>query len=116
MVLRRDSNGYVPFARCVFALVALLGLVWMVAAATYSRSQQQFYVGDEDGTVTSFRGQNADILGVRLSRPYEATEVTLDRLSDYDASTVRRGIDADSLDDARLVVMRLAGNATEAPR
>ena len=115
MVLRRDSSEYVPFARRVFALVALLGLVWMAAAATYSRSQQQFYVGEEDRTVTIFRGQDADILGISLSRPYEATNVTLDRLSDYDASTVRKGIDADSLDDAREVVMRLAGNAIEAP-
>jgi PPM family protein phosphatase len=116
MVLRRDSGGYVPSARRVFVLVVLLGLVWMAAAATYSRSQQQFYVGEEGGTVTIFRGQNADILGISLSRPYETTDLTLDRLSDYDARTVRKGIDVDSLDDARLAVMRLAGNAIEPPR
>ena len=34
----------------------------------------------------------------------------LDRLSDYDASTVREGIDADSLDDAHEAVDRLAAN------
>jgi len=110
MVLRRDSGGNVGLARRVFVLVAVLGLVWMAAAATYYRSQQQFYVGDDDGTVTIFRGQNADILGVRLSRPYEASDVTLDRLSDYDARTVGEGVDVDSLDDAHEVVLRLAGN------
>lgn len=112
MVLRPDSSGCVATARRVFVLLALLGLVWMTAAALYSRSQQLFYVGDEDGTVTIFRGQNADILGVRLSGPYEATNVTLDRLSFYDASTVRKGIEVASLDDARLAVMRLAANQT----
>jgi hypothetical protein len=80
------------------------------AATAYSRSQPQFYVGDEGDTVTTFREQNADILGLSLSRPYETTNVALDRLSDYDARTVRQGIDADSLDDARLAAMRLAAN------
>jgi hypothetical protein len=60
--------------------------------------------------VTIFRGQNANILAISLSRPYETTNVALDRLSDYDARTVRQGIDADSLDDARLAVMWLAAN------
>jgi protein phosphatase len=98
------------FARRLLAAVALVGVVWMVGAAAYSWSQQQFYVGDHDGTVTIFRGIDADLPGVSLSRPYETTDVTLDRLSDYDASTVRDGIDADSLDDARRAVTRLAAN------
>ena len=115
MVLRPDSSGRVPSARRVFVLVALIGLVMMPAAAMYSRSLQQFYVGDEDGTVTIFRGYNADILGVQLSRPYETSNVTLDRLSDYDARTVRKGVDSDSLDDAHLAVIRLAGNVIEDP-
>ena len=66
-------------------------MVWMAAATAYSRSQPQFYVGDEGGTVTIFRGQNADILAISLSRPYESTNVALDRLSDYDATTVAKG-------------------------
>jgi PPM family protein phosphatase len=96
--------------RRLLALVAVLGLVWIAAAAAYSWSQQQYYVGDHDGTVTIFRGLNADLPGVSLSQPYETTNVTLDRLSDYDASTVREGIDADSLADAEDAVERLAAN------
>jgi PPM family protein phosphatase len=98
------------FARRMLAAVAVLGMVWMAGAAAYSWSQQQYFVGDHDGTVTIFRGLNADLPGVDLSRPYETTNVTLDRLSDYDASTVRDGIDADSLDDAKNAVQRLAAN------
>jgi PPM family protein phosphatase len=97
-------------ARRLLAILAVLGLVWMAGATAYSWSQQQYYVGDDDGIVTIFRGVDADLPGVSLSHPYETTNVTLDRLSDYDASTVREGIDADNLDDARRAVDRLAAN------
>jgi protein phosphatase len=96
------------WVRRLLALVAVLGVVWIAAAAAYSWSQQQYYVGDQDGTVTIFRGLNADLPGVSLSQPYETTNVSLDKLSDYQASTVREGIDADSLDDARKAVDQLA--------
>ncbi len=98
------------WVRRALALLAILGVVWMGAAAAYSWSQQQYYVGDDEGTVTIFRGLNADLPGVSLSQPYETTNVTLDRLSDYQASTVREGIDAVSLADAHDVVDRLAAN------
>jgi PPM family protein phosphatase len=97
-------------ARRMLAGVAVVGVVWIAAAAAYSWSQNQYYVGEHDGAVTIYRGLNADLAGVQLSRPYETSNVTLDRLSDYDASTVRDGIDADSLDDARRAVRRLAAN------
>ena len=90
--------------------MAVLGLVWIGGAAAYSWSQKQYYVGEQDGNVTIFRGLNADVPGIDLSHPYETSNVSLDRLSDYDASTVRDGIDADSLDDARAAVRRLAEN------
>jgi serine/threonine protein phosphatase PrpC len=99
-------------ARRVLAGVAVVGVAWIAGAAAYSWSQQQFYVGDHDGTVTIFRGVDADVPGVSLSQPYETTNVTLARLSDYDASTVREGIDADSLGDAQDAVRRLAANQT----
>jgi protein phosphatase len=97
-------------ARRLLAGLAILGVVWIAAAAAYSWSQDQYYVGEYDGTVTIYRGLNADLPGVRLSRPYETSNVTLDRLSDYDASTVRDEIDADSLADAQTAVRRLAQN------
>ncbi|MEO6509911.1 MAG: hypothetical protein ABIO16_02895, partial [Nocardioides sp.] len=97
-------------ARRLLAAVALLGLVWMAGAAAYSWSQTQYYVGQHDGSVTIFRGLNADVPGVDLSHAYLTSNVSLDRLSEYDASTVRDGIDADSLADAQRAVRRLAAN------
>ncbi len=96
--------------RRVLAGVAVLGVVWMGCAAAYSWSQKQYYVGEQDGVVTIYRGLNADVPGIDLSHPYETSNVSLDRLSEYDASTVRDGIDADSLADAKTAVRRLADN------
>ena len=73
-------------------------------AAGWSWSQQQFYVGEQDGNVVIFRGIDADLPGISLSHAYEESDVSLDRLSDIDAETVREGIDADDLDDARSTV------------
>ena len=82
----------------------LLGLAWIVIAAGWSWSQNQFYVAEEDGRIVIFRGIDADLPGVSLSHAYEVTDVELTRLSDIDAEQVREGIEADDLDDARLTV------------
>ena len=45
---------------------------------------------------------------MELSEPYEATNVTLDRLPGYVADGVRGGVAADDLEDARSIVENLA--------
>ncbi|UFN43025.1 PP2C family protein-serine/threonine phosphatase [Nocardioides okcheonensis] len=90
--------------RRLLVLAVVLGVAWVVLAAGWSWSQQQFYVAEQDGKVAIFRGIDASLPGVSLSHPYETTDVDLDRLSDIDAEQVREGIEADSLDDARLTV------------
>ena len=87
-------------------LIALtvLGVVWIGLAAAWTWSQQQFYVGEHQGSVTIFRGLNADIPGVEISHPYETSDVELDRLSDIDAEQIREGVEAADLDSARATV------------
>ena len=58
--------------------------------------------------VVIYRGVNASLPGVSLSTPYQTTDVSVDRLSDFVAGRVREGIDADSLDDAQRTVQNLA--------
>jgi protein phosphatase len=82
----------------MLALV-VLGLFWIAGAAAWSWSQQQFYVAEHDGKMAIFRGLNADIPGI--SHPYEVTDVELTRLSEINADYVRKGIEADGLDDAQ---------------
>ncbi len=99
----RDPGRYAWLRRLLLAAV-LLGLGWIVLAAGWSWSQQQFFVAEQDGKVAIFRGLNADLPGISLSHAYEVTDVDLDRLSDIEAETVREGIEADSLDEARSTV------------
>jgi serine/threonine protein phosphatase PrpC len=92
----------------LLALAVVVGILWVIGAAAWSWSQQQYFVGEQDGTVVIYRGLDASLPGVDLSKPYETTNVTLDRLSDFDADSVREGLDATSLDDARRKVENLA--------
>lgn len=95
--------------RALFVLVTLGGVLWVAGVAAWSWSQQQFYVGEHQDTVTIFRGLDATLPGgFELSHPYEVSDVRIDGLSDYDADLVRDGIDAADLDAARTVVDNLA--------
>ena len=88
--------------------LVLVGLLWIAAAAAWSWSQGQYYVGESDGVVTIYRGLNGDLAGIDLSSPYESTDVDLERLSSFDAQKVREGIEAGNLSDARRTVENLA--------
>jgi PPM family protein phosphatase len=101
--------------RRLLAAAVVVGLLWVGAAAAWSWSQHQYFIGDRDGTVVIYRGVNADLPGVSLSTPFETTNVTLDRLSDFDAGKVREGIEVGDLDDARKTVDNLAAKQTAAP-
>ncbi len=103
----RPPRRFVWLKRLLAGLI-VLGLLWIGMAAAWSWSQQQYYVGEQDGTVVIYRGLNADLPGVSLSSPYETTDIQLARLSAFDAGKVREGIDAGSLDDARRAVDNLA--------
>jgi protein phosphatase len=103
----RPPRRFVWLKRMLAGLI-VLGLLWVGLAAAWSWSQQQYFVGEQDGTVVIYRGLNADLPGVSLSSTYETTDIKLDRLSDFDAGKVREGIDAGSLDDARRAVDNLA--------
>ena len=105
----RDPGRY-SWLRRLMAVCVVLGLAWIVLAAGWSWSQQQFYVGDQNGKVTIFRGIDADLPGISLSHAYEVSDVDLDRLSDIDADEVREGIEADDLDEARMTVDNYAAH------
>ncbi len=91
---------------CAAAIV--IGVVWVGVAAAWSWSQDQYFVGEQDGKVVIYRGINASLPGVSLSSPYQTTDVEVDRLSDFVAGRVSEGIDADSLEDAQRTVQNLA--------
>jgi PPM family protein phosphatase len=93
----------------ILGVAVLLGVIWVIGAAAWAWSQDQYYVGEQDGTVIIYRGLDASLPGLDLSEPYETTNVELDRLSKFEARNVREGIDASSLADAHQTVEDLAG-------
>jgi protein phosphatase len=101
-----------PWLRRGLLLVGLLGIAWMIAAAAWSWTQHQYYVGEQDGVVTIFRGVQADLPGIDLSHAYETTNVKVEQLDPYTARSVQGGIGAGSLDEAQRTVRRLAANQT----
>jgi PPM family protein phosphatase len=92
----------------VLALLVLVGAVWVLAAAAWSWSQQQYFVGERGGDVVIYRGINASLPGVDLNSAYESSNVALDRLPDFEADNVRQGIGVGSLSEAHDTVDRLA--------
>ena len=83
----------------------------MAGAAAWSWSQHQYYVGEQDGVVTIFRGVQADVPGFDLSHAYETTNVQVDQLDRLHRRLGRRTASApSSLDDAERTVQRLAAN------
>jgi protein phosphatase len=94
----------------VVALVlAVAGLV------AYRWSQDQYYVAEHNGNVAIYRGVQADIPGLRLSRVEEETNVTIAALPDFPTEQVAAGMSATSLADARNIVSRLTSLATVCP-
>lgn len=92
----------------LFATLAVAGLAWMALAWAYSWSQDQYFVGEQDGAVVIFRGVNTELAGFSLSEPYETTDVQVDLLSDVEAERVQEGIAFDSLAAAEDKVRDLA--------
>ncbi len=98
----------------VLAAFVVIGLIWAGLAVAWSWTQEQYYVGEDQGRVVIFRGLDASLPGIELSEPYERSNVDLERLSDFDARQVRDGIDAGSLEDARSTVESLAARMAPA--
>lgn len=93
--------------RRVLALTVVLGVVAMGVGLTQWWIQQQFYVGQQDGVVTIFRGINADVLGYELSQPFQSTNLTVSQLGSVNATQVTEGMDSGSLSEARRTVENL---------
>ncbi|WP_182525137.1 PP2C family protein-serine/threonine phosphatase [Nocardioides dongkuii] len=94
--------------RRLLVLLAVVGVLWIAAAAAWSWSQHQYYVAERDGEVVVFRGVNADLPGISLSEPYETTNVDIDRLADTYQDQLRDGMGNGSLEDAHQIVENLA--------
>lgn len=110
-----EQARYAPLAprrfvwlKRILAALVVIGLLWIVLATAWSWSQDQYYVGEEDGYVIVYRGLPSEIAGFSLSEPYARSDVEIDRLSEIEADRVREGITYDNPVDAKAKVEDLA--------
>ncbi len=101
--------------RVLLVIASVVGVLWVAAAGAWTWSQHQYFVAEDGGVVTIYRGVDASLPGIELNRPYEASDVRLDLLSSYDAGLVREGIAVDGLTEARRTVDNLAARQSCPP-
>jgi len=92
-----------PWVLPIAALLVLGGAAW----GGYAWSQQQYYVGEQDGFVAIYQGVPEKIATVSLSHPVEQTGLPVDDLAPYQRERVTDAIRVTSLDQAAAVVASL---------
>ncbi len=100
------------WARRLLALTVIAGLLAMGAGVARWWTQRQYYVSQQNGVVTIFRGIEGDVLGYSLSEPFESTNLTVSQLSDLDATSVTEGMEPGTLEDAERTVANLYAQQT----
>jgi len=93
-------------------LLVIAGLGWVA----YDWSQKQYYVAEDDGVVTIFKGVNVDLPVLDMNDVAEHTDITLAALPDTYAEDVRSGISAESMDAARETVENIRTAAATCPK
>jgi protein phosphatase len=96
-------------ALLVVVLAVIVGGGWFA----YSWTQKQYYVGTDGDYVAIFKGVEADLPGLSLSKVYERQSLQVDKLPTYSREQVEGNIQADDLAGARSIVAELQQTATE---
>ena len=94
----------------VFVLLAI-GAIVAGAVLGYQYTQQQYFVGVDNGRVAIFQGVQQDLGPISLSRVVETSSIAVDQLPPYRQQTVQDTINARSLQDARRIVESLSGDS-----
>ncbi|HET7689082.1 MAG TPA: protein phosphatase 2C domain-containing protein [Nocardioidaceae bacterium] len=96
-------------------LLVLLLVVAVLGWVAYDWSQKQYYVAEDDGRVTIFRGVAVELPLLDMNDVVERTDITMEALPDFRATQVREGIAAGSLDDARQTITDILDVAVKCP-
>ncbi|WP_432884955.1 PP2C family protein-serine/threonine phosphatase [Kribbella sp. CA-245084] len=102
-----------PWLRRIAVLVIVLGLIGGGGWFAYSWTQKQYYVGSDGDYVAIFKGVEADLPGLNLSKVYERQALQVDKLPTYSREQVEGNIQADNLAGARSIVAELQQTAAE---
>ncbi|TDO67271.1 protein phosphatase [Kribbella sp. VKM Ac-2571] len=102
-----------PWLRRIAVLVVVLALIGGGGWFGYSWTQKQYYVGTDGDYVAIFKGVEADLPGLTLSKVYERQALQVDKLPTYSRQQVEGNIQADNLAGARSIVAELQRTAAE---
>ncbi len=105
------AGGAAPSRRRLSRILGPLLVLAIVVAGgvgAYRWSQQQYYVGTDEGFVAVFRGIPQNLAFVELSRVHERSEVRLDDLPPFARQRLEEPIAAASLQAAQEIVAQLA--------
>jgi serine/threonine protein phosphatase PrpC len=86
------------------SLILLIVVVLIGGYIGYQYTQSQYYVGEDAGQVTIFRGINQNIAGVSLSKLYSHTGIPVSQVNDQYMGQISATISAGSLSQAQQTV------------
>ncbi|WP_167143993.1 PP2C family protein-serine/threonine phosphatase [Canibacter zhoujuaniae] len=99
--------------RAIWALGAMvaIALALSVIFVGYQWVQSRYYVGTDGVNVIIYQGIQADLGPISLNKEEENTSIPLGELGIYERIQVERTISANSLTEARDIVLRLSGGS-----
>lgn len=100
-------NSFFTWLRRGLVGLAIAAVVAAGAYGSYVWTQQQYFVGVQDGYVTVFNGISQDLGPIKLSKADEMTDIAVGDLPNYYQSQVEGTLSADDRQDAQLRVAEL---------
>lgn len=100
-------HGALTWLRRGLIMLAVLVVVGAGGWASYAWSQQQYFVGTQDGQVAIFRGVSQDLGPWTLSEPQATTDLAVADLPTYYQGRVEGTVSADDRADADTIVAEL---------
>ncbi|WP_010147351.1 PP2C family protein-serine/threonine phosphatase [Serinicoccus profundi] len=104
VLAEEQTRPWVRWARRTGLAIAIAAVLVAGVWATWTWSQQQYFVGEQDGMVTVYRGISQDLGPLTLSTAEEQTDVPVEDLPDYYQARVRGTLSADGRAGADRIV------------
>jgi PPM family protein phosphatase len=108
LIKEDKARGRRRRATWLISIVIVLLAVASAIVVGYNWTQTHYYIGNDGGYVTIYRGVQQDVGPIHLSRVYEKTSIALADLPSFNRSQVEATISADNLALAKDIVDRLA--------
>ena len=104
VLAEEQSRPWVRVLRATGIAVAVVAVVAAVTWGGWTWSQQQYYVGEQDGMVTIYRGISQDVGPLSLSTAEEQTDLAVEDLPRYYRDQVQRTLSSDDRAGADRIV------------